>query len=422
MDKKKKKILLISIICIVFATAAFVASMILINRSRIRNIAFYGLKEIQVEAITGQLERANSSDKSKLKFVYHTLDDKRPLISQRKNIDLLFTNAGLEADKLIERIPAIKKGTVFYKSSIIKNSSISAANYAMSTKNSDRNRISQVPVLFDGYEILLSIQSLSETRMEMITSWNDLEKFAESARHFTPTPIAFAGGDDDILLGFISAMVESFEGTKVYDELVARISESNTDLEKLAEQLWSNDGPLYTVMQRIERWKKKGLINLEILKMNQREVNTFAEKFRSAIIMMPLSQHREIDMHQTRKYTTIPVHTNESVFYFPAMRPLNTRALVSPVITMIPLSADGKLKTIAQTLITNDSQEELCNATGLSPLLANCRTPDIQSDDIRFWIAATSKPVVPIGYSAFSDKARKAEFAALVRNKIISMH
>ena len=256
--------------------------------------------------------------------------------------------------------------------------------------------------------------------MKMLETWVDLEAFAENSKKFTPYPIIFAGGDDDCLLGVLSILVESFEGREAYEAMVEKIASYDGTMKDLVEELASGNQALEESLSRILRWNRKEIFSTDMLRLGNDEARNLIENFRSAVIIMSLSQHRLIAMNSVQKFTTLPIHTNESSFYVPSIRPLNQRSLVTPATVMISMTADERTKKLAESMTTISAQEILCHETGLSPLLANCRIPDIQSDDIRFWIAATSQPVVPIYDGAFSDSSRKAEFAAAVRQWISS--
>ena len=65
-------------------------------------------------------------------------------------------------------------------------------------------------------------------------------------------------------------------------------------------------------------------------------------------------------------------------------------------------------------------QEDIARKTGLAPSLAVCRTPDIQSDDLRYWIAASSGSVAPLGEASFNNSKKKEIFAECLRNFILA--
>lgn len=419
MKFTKKKIIVISAAAALAIGLALTAAFAVRSKGT-RTIGFYGLAENQTATIRSILEESNRNLEKSVKLNFKNLNAGKKVECQAKSVDLLFLSAGLNADRITAMTEKKNGGKNFFDPSIIRSSSMSAASFAMTRKGADKNTITQVPLLFDGYEILLSIQSITETQMKMLETWVDLEAFAENSKKFTPYPIIFAGGDDDCLLGVLSILVESFEGREAYEAMVEKIASYDGTMKDLVEELASGNQALEESLSRILRWNRKEIFSTDMLRLGNDEARNLIENFRSAVIIMSLSQHRLIAMNSVQKFTTLPIHTNESSFYVPSIRPLNQRSLVTPATVMISMTADERTKKLAESMTTISAQEILCHETGLSPLLANCRIPDIQSDDIRFWIAATSQPVVPIYDGAFSDSSRKAEFAAAVRQWISS--
>ena len=70
-------------------------------------------------------------------------------------------------------------------------------------------------------------------------------------------------------------------------------------------------------------------------------------------------------------------------------------------------------------LTRENAQERISNLTGLAPMHARCHVPDIYSDDVRFWIAASQVPTTPLGDSAFTSQQKKEALADCLRNYIL---
>ena len=107
---------------------------------------------------------------------------------------------GATADKMSESIPAKKRRKTYLNSKVLAGSSISAAKKA----RVDSNKIVQVPLLFDGYELLLSTESLRKTNTQSINGWNEFETYAQKARESYRMPLVFAGKDADTFLAVIT--------------------------------------------------------------------------------------------------------------------------------------------------------------------------------------------------------------------------
>ena len=152
--------------------------------------------------------------------------------------------------------------------------------------------------------------------------------------------------------------------------------------------------------------------------MNSKDFLDVVRQYKTGIIFMPLSEHRKLSNHIATTLTSLPIFTNKTNFYYPSMRPLNTRSAIIDSVSMISMSSKKNAKDSVNFLLKEEAQETLAFKTGLAPFLANCKIPDMQSDDFRFWIAATSTPSVSLGHAAFDNDSKKEEFAAEIRNWI----
>ena len=60
-------------------------------------------------------------------------------------------------------------------------------------------------------------------------------------------------------------------------------------------------------------------------------------------------------------------------------------------------------------MLSSGFQADLAFGSGLAPVDAQCQPPDILSDDVRFFVAATNAPLTPLDQAAFSnEKAMEA--------------
>lgn len=418
MKKERRNLIAVIAALTVLGLAATLTCIFRTEKTTVTKIGFYKMDDDYSRIIKDiLLESAKQTENSKFKFVQ--LDDTKELSKQTGKADILFTPMGLAADKAILSIPEKKISSYMFDSSMLKETSRSIEEMARSSVRSTEKKVSQIPILFDGYEILLSIQSLSRAKTEMITSWTELESFINSASGFSLAGINFAAGDSDTLLGVISTLTETFEGQETYRKLIDEIKLSAEPADVLVERLAQKGQPLNEALNRIIRWKKRSALNLELIEKTNAELTDIIERYRTGATILTLSQHRKISSKVLPYFTTIPIHTNEGVFYFPAMRPAYARSLIAPAVAMISFTPNKKSKKAVQAILSRESQEILARRTGLAPFHANCPVSDMQSDDIRFWIAATSAPLVPLGNAAFDSDSRKKEFADAIRKWIV---
>lgn len=384
-------------------------------------VLFYRIPDSMQGHISGILAKEKNDRGEPIEFNFVNAENEAQLALGLKKADLVFTLMGKEADNIVASIPEKNFSSSLFDSKTIGSASISAATVALESPFSGNKKVSQIPILFDGYEMLLSKPTMEYTNTNRIASWLDIENFAEKAKDSCPAPIVFAGGDDDILLGVLSVIIEALEGKETHHNLIKTILTAGGDMKELVKKLSQEDQPLEEVMKRFARWKKNKIFTTDILNMNCEEVRLLLERHTSAVSILPLSEHRKIAPGAVKYLTTIPIHTSEMDFYFPSMRALNTRAVISPMVCMISRTPNSTLKNAAKALVQEENQEFLARSSGLAPLLANCKIPDMQSDDIRFWIAASSKPEIPLGLAAFDNEKKKHQFAQAIRQYISNL-
>lgn len=413
LNKKTFIFAISSLLLIIFGIFIF---LFYNSSSKVIKIAFYKIPNEQQLIIKNLLINSVKENK-KNEFKFLELNNNLDIIPQAKKTDILFTNMGYSANKAVDSISKSKIDDTFFDSKIIAGTSISNAEFSLSTYCSTKNKISQVPLFFDGMEMLISIQSLSETKTEAISSWSDIEKLAKNTKSVA-SGIAFAGGDADTLLAVISVLIEAFDGKEKYNSLIEKIKTYDGSMESLLETLLIQDETFHDAMQRLTNWTQKGIFNAELLDKTNEELIYIIEHYKTAIIFMPLSEHRKLSNNTAKFLTTLPIHSNETAFYFPSIMALNTRAAMTPSVAMISMSKNKNAKEAVTFLVGSDAQEKLAFKTGLAPFIANCKIPDIQSDDLRFWIAATSSPCIPMGLAAFDDDIKKQNFAKAIRDWI----
>lgn len=374
-------------------------------------IAFYNLSENQIEAIK---QESKKFTERKISYKFTTIDSESAFA--KTDVDLIFTNMGATADKMSESIPAKKRRKTYLNSKVLAGSSISAAKKA----RVDSNKIVQVPLLFDGYELLLSTESLRKTNTQSINGWNEFETYAQKARESYRMPLVFAGKDADTFLAVITVLTESFGGME--DCLKAQemiLDFTGDDYNALVKKLVSSQGPLHETCRRLKKWINDGIISPEVLRLSKSAVISLAEHHHMASFIIPLSEHRNFSDEASRKFTTIPISSDEQLTFIPSNRPLNTRSIVSPVICAVPMTKNRNVSFFVSHLTSENAQERISNLTGLAPMHARCHVPDIYSDDVRFWIAASQVPTTPLGDSAFTSQQKKETVADCLRNYIL---
>ncbi len=368
------------------------------------NVAFYDLSETLQNSFKNELTKNNP----KLTYNFINLDSEKNILEQvDKKIDLVILPQGKNSLDLVNNLSQKQKNKASLERDILKGATISIQQLAV--LNEDL-RISVLPLLVDNEEILLDLRLAKRAKLEKMESIAQLTNFADYFKSSVTLPIVFAGGDSQEFLALVSALTETFSGKDALEKASQMILSSggNYDFNELCS---SADSPLYEASYVISSWLKNGLIKSESFKMSKNEIQNFMSMRECAVVFTTLSTHRTIPYKVIQNFESIPSFTEQKMTFFPSRKNISLRACTCPTICLVPLSGTKAMQDCAEYLVSNKAQENLSRSSGLVPILAQCRTPDVQADDVRFWIASSSSPVIPLSYSAFSLAQERDSFA-----------
>jgi hypothetical protein len=419
MSKRTLTITIIVAAFIVFIGAILLAIISPKLKSHTK-IAFYGLSNVQKEALITQMNTIKNATGRSLTYTFNELDATVPLSKQVKGkYDIVFTTLGENAKEATQLVPEKKTAKICMPENTLDGTTISVRQTSL--RNAD-NSISAVPILLDHYEIDIDRSLLKQTGIKTIAAWHDIETFAVAAKKSTNAQIVFAGSDSETYLGIISALTEAFSGKEVYESGVEMIRKyvyerdekaaplTGADYDELVKTLSATpDAPFYAAVQMLSRWYRIGLLNSEVFHMTQKDVSAFMDANSASVVFMTLSQHRLISHETIERYSSV---------YYPSERAASLRFFCAPVIVAIPLTSKKNVSTIINNLVSSDAQDAIGRDSGLAPVQANCRVADHQADDVRYWIAATNAPIVPLGQAAFIDEYNRDLFGERFSNYV----
>ena len=229
----------------------------------------------------------------------------------------------------------------------------------------------------------------------------------------TPSPIVFAGADDERLINFFGALIEAVSGSETLNSVKIKISNkiaegkvSQNDFYDLLTGLTGSKGELNDTFKILKNWQNQGLLPKNITSITTKDITAFLQADLSTAAFMTLSDHREIERDIISNYSSV---------YYPALQQNVPRSFTSPVIFAVPLSKD-KVSQKAVYKLSDELQTKLSAATGLAPVQANCPVPDVQADNVRYWVAASGTPVTPLAQSLFVSKQQQNSFAEALRS------
>ena len=418
MKLNKKLLPFIIAGAVVLATALSIICISIVKpSSKTLTVGLYQLTDAEKTAVHDALESLNRERSTPYTIVYEEFSDEKTLASQvslrgKKAQDVVFTHSGIQADSLVQSLSEKKRKSAWYSEDSIESYPSSFKTKAL--KNPD-GTIVQLPLLSDLCEVDIDRSVLNATGISTIITWDDIEVFARRAKSYCDTPIVFAGHDDDTLINILGCLTESMNSVQALQEaeaaLLEVVKENPASLEQAFGQVLRQNATdpassLYAAIRALARWFKMDIIHPEALNLTEQDVQSLMDFGSAAVVLTTLSEHRLVPQNSIGRYTSI---------YYPSdVRP-EARAFSADVLIAIPLSSNADKNTFVAQLSGSDMQELMCFTSGLSPVDAACRVPDVQSDNTRYWIAATNMPLVPLAESVCPDSKTKQVLARAIR-------
>lgn len=439
MEKAKKTTIQLLVLC--FAVAAVSTAVAILTTDTKKSnapkkvtptqIAFYGLDENYATAFKKVIDEhlsdlADSENQTpETEFVVLNRNESLEQQISDKTI-MVITYMGLNSRKAAEKISKNKSGGVSWKAL----STLTTSQQKLSKSyGEDREKVYVVPLLSDNAEIDINKLLLERTKTKRLATWEDIEAFALKSKEFVDYPVIFSGSNADSFLHMIGAYTEAVSGKKAYETTCRKINDffaatpepEEDDVLKLVKDLADTPAsPLYATADFISRWYKKGLMHPDIFRLEDRDVETFMKNRSSSISFVTLSQHRSMSSDAFKYFVSIPRALNNNgntAGYYPSYQDPATRNLMSDTICAVPVNSETAQNFV--TLLTSDeSQKTLSRITGLAPVNALCPCPDVEADDVRFWIAATNEPLIPLNRAAFASTRQMEIFSKVLANYI----
>jgi hypothetical protein len=410
MNKRPRTFFSLGVIALVLAVFVIVVSIRLRPPSLV--IAFNAMPQKTHEALVNTITEYNTSLAKPYKLIFNTVEDtsfSRALADAKT--DIAFTFSGIDADAAVS---LAQRNNAGFSESILQDMTVSVQQSAL-VKN---NAVFAVPLLMDHLEISLSQSALSFVGGSTFYSLQDLADFLTAAKNVSLNvhyPLVFNGSDDQTLTNIFGALTESLYGKSPASELAALIRDGATFQQLLARSGDSDALKAFrAALDLLKDWYNTGIISDITFQMQETDILAFMENSQCAAVIMPLSFHRTIPVRFYDKYP-------ESIC-FPSQLRASERGLTAPVLYAIPLAKSKKKLRAALEIVsfleTPLTQGKLSSRSGLAPVLGRAETPDIQADDVRFWVASTNAPLANLSDAAFAGKTSLASIASSLREYV----
>lgn len=385
----------------VIAAASLTVIVIKNLPSREVTIAFYHIDEQERKEINEVITQIAQNHKIAFKSIEYKSDaplSKQPL---RPKADIIFTTSGYSLESAIEEAP---------KNALLLEDTPQGMTSSMrSAIRTTDGKIAALPFLSSHLELNIELSEFKSSNIGAINTWNDVEKFLRVQKRQKDYPVALAGGDADFFLDFLGAMAESIDGVDSYNSAVKILEETSNPVKAATKLCDEPDSPLATSVKQLKSWYKLGFLHPGTFSFQKNDVEAFASSRLSSVLALSLENHRKFAQKTISRFSTI---------YFPSALPANSRIFTGKIYYAVPQTKSEKAKALLNFLVTESAQEDLCRATGLAPVLAQCRTPDKQSYEARYWIAATASPLAGLSNEVYISKEKKATIAAEIASRI----
>ena len=136
--------------------------------------------------------------------------------------------------------------------------------------------------------------------------------------------------------------------------------------------------------------------------LSERDLKQLMKMGLAPAAFMTLSDHRGFDASVIGKF---------EASRFPSSADPARRSLTAPVLCGILLGKSAYSRDLLTFLSSDGAQSALSMASGLAPAAARATAPDRESDDVRYWVAASEPPYPGLDKDAFRTPAERAAFA-----------
>ncbi len=325
------------------------------------NVAFYNIPEKQAKVLEDNIKKAETG---KLTFKTVTLDDLNK-DNAAKTYDLLFCYESLASQAVKAKAANISSKLFNYLPTSLR-------------RQNEPNDRKSIPLILDHFEFSYNKPVESKIGVENPQNFNEMLTFLEKAKKYTFTPFFTNGGDDEILLGLISAIIEAKGGYDAYRTFVEAVKKTPS-VEKLMTLKLAEDLTLQSVLDLFRSWQETGIVHPNWFHAKYRDILAFVEDGQVALLFTKLSVHRNIPYKLIRDFSTERA---------PVLSSQVDHALIAPALCAIKLSKKSVNDKVIQKLLTEEVQTALSMGSQLAPVALRGESFDVQADDVRFFAAS----------------------------------
>lgn len=341
-----------------------------------QKIAFYDVPE--------KVQNAVVKIAKEERFLPVFLDSSKPLSEQKRRLNqcsaIIYTKSA-PTDKTLK--PFSKK---------LSPALLSGMPVSIQNAVSNNDKLFQIPILYDFYQIDLHIPSYKSVKISDVSTYLDLQILAKKEQELFKQDSMYANlqtpADFLDFIGILCELTDSWESyEKMLNDFSATISDTSDadSITQLLDKYLTSKTPLETAVSELNELLKLGLLSKQSLIFTKSEMNFYESNELSAINFTKLSEHRMIKKEALQNYESI---------YIPSVEFTPERKFAAEQISFTCLKRPKKCLHLIERL-SNAQQNELATQTGLCPVQKDCQVPDQQASDVRYWLASSKGPVLP---------------------------
>ncbi len=383
-------------------------------------VAFYGLPDEVVQTLVAWIDERNIDWKPVI------LDPTIPLDEQIKSPvsqNLLFTYDGKNMDTISPYVRTAKTDNLMVMPIPVRVSVITGG------------RLTATPILANHFQMSYNSDTLRRYGATMPTNIIELEAISQTVLSqqrtgaFT-TPILCAGANDDDLIMFFSAMLETLHGYENFEIAQLVLEQSVQDLKRNEEvssetfDAFFSLPSVYNTLQYINTWEQRRFLSPSWLSVSREDVVNAMENKSPTFVFTPFTLYNNLSQSAKNTYAT---------WYMPSGNNRETRYLIAPTVVVMEFSyvksplqsarRAGLKNELASSLITELvsglSQAELSAESGLVPLNSTALAPDMPTAETRQIFALSDGLIPDIASASFNEVEQRAEFARILRSVLV---
>ena len=270
-----------------------------------------------------------------------------------------------------------------------------------------------LPFALDHYEMAYYKDGREKAGLDFPMSIPELQDYLKTMKGYVFSPFFCAGGEDEVLLAFVGALIEGFGGTASYNKAVSLLLKKPSLAQNIDEELSvsknsSDKFTLRAILDMLRGWQNDGLVHPNWYAGKHGDLTAFMEDNQVGVMFTSLSVHRTIPYNSVKKFDAdrVPVFSTRI-----------DHGLIAPSYVAMKLTKYPYFDEILKELVTDTSQKDLSMLSKLGPVSSRSQAYDRQADDVRF-LAASCKdgPLPALGDAVFQTNPEAAhKFAEEIR-------